>query len=87
VVGAVLYSGLLAAGISNVIVMNGIKVVGPTRTAALQFLVPALAVLFAALFLAEPIRPGQIVGGVVIVLGVMLTRAAAIGGRVRALGG
>ena len=86
IVGAVLYSGLLAAGISNVIVMNGIKVVGPTRTAALQFLVPALAVVFAAVFLAEPIRPGQIVGGIVIVAGVMLTRMAAIGGRVRALG-
>jgi drug/metabolite transporter (DMT)-like permease len=78
VVGAVLYSGLLAAGISNVIVMNGIKVVGPTRTAALQFLVPALAVVFAAMFLAEPIRPGQIVGGVVIVVGVLLTRWRAV---------
>jgi drug/metabolite transporter (DMT)-like permease len=78
IVGAVLYSGLLAAGISNVIVMNGIKVIGPTRTAALQFLVPALAVVFAAMFLAEPIRPGQIVGGVVIVVGVLLTRWRAV---------
>ena len=74
IIGALLFSGFLAAGISNVIVMNGIKVVGPTRTAALQFLVPALAVVFAAIFLAEPIRPGQIVGGVVIVAGVLLTR-------------
>ena len=38
---AILYSGFLAAGVSNVLVMNGVKVVGPTRTAALQFLVPA----------------------------------------------
>ena len=76
VLGAVLYSGFLAAGVSNVIVMNGIKVVGPTRTAALQFLVPALAVVFAFFFLREEIRPGQIVGGIVIVAGVLLTRAA-----------
>ena len=54
--------------------MNGVKVVGPTRTAALQFLVPALAVILAAVFLNEAIRAGQIVGGVVIVAGVLLTR-------------
>jgi drug/metabolite transporter (DMT)-like permease len=76
VIGAVLYSGLLAAGMSNVIVMHGVKVVGPTRTAALQFLVPALAVVFAAILLGEAIRPGQIVGGLVIVGGVVLTRFA-----------
>jgi drug/metabolite transporter (DMT)-like permease len=74
VVLAILYSGFLAAGISNVIVMNGVKLVGPTRTAALQFLVPAIAVVLAAVFLSEPIRAGQVVGGVVIVAGVLLTR-------------
>ena len=58
----------------NVVVMNGVKVVGPTRTAAMQFLVPALAVVLAAVFLDEPIRAGQVVGGVVIVAGVLLTR-------------
>lgn len=72
--GAVLYSGFLAAGVSNVIVQNGVKLIGPTRTSAFQFLVPALAVVFAFLFLAEPIRPGQVLGGLVIVLGVLLTR-------------
>jgi drug/metabolite transporter (DMT)-like permease len=74
VLGAVLYSGFLAAGISNVVVQNGIRVVGPTRTAAYQFLVPALAVVLAAIFLAEPIRPGQVVGGLVIIAGVLITR-------------
>jgi drug/metabolite transporter (DMT)-like permease len=74
VVGAVLYSGFLAAGISNVVVQNGIRVVGPTRTAAYQFLVPALAVVLAAIFLSEPVRPGQIVGGAIIIAGVLITR-------------
>ena len=74
VAGAIVYSGMLAAGISNVVVSNGIKVVGPTRTAALQVLVPALAVVLAAIFLLEPFRPGQIVGGLVIIAGVLLTR-------------
>jgi drug/metabolite transporter (DMT)-like permease len=77
VLGAVLYSGFLAAGIANVIVSNGIKVVGPTRTAAYQFLVPALAVVLAFVFLAEPIRAGQVVGGLDIVGGVLITRGGA----------
>ncbi len=72
--GAILYSGFIAAGISNVIVLNGVKVIGPTRTAALQFLVPALAVVMAAAFLLEPIRIGQVLGGAVIIGGVLLTR-------------
>jgi drug/metabolite transporter (DMT)-like permease len=74
VLAAILYSGMLSSGVSNVVVMNGVKVVGPTRTAAMQFLVPALAVVLAAVFLDEPIRAGQVVGGVVIVAGVLLTR-------------
>ncbi len=74
VLAAILYSGMLSSGVSNVVVMNGVKVVGPTRTAALQFLVPALAVILAAVFLNEAIRVGQVVGGVVIVGGVLLTR-------------
>jgi drug/metabolite transporter (DMT)-like permease len=77
VVGAILYSGMLAAGVANVVVLNGVKVVGPTRTAALQFLVPALAVLLAFLFLSEPIRVGQVIGGLVIVGGVLVTRGGA----------
>jgi O-acetylserine/cysteine efflux transporter len=77
VVGAIFYSGFLAAGIANVIVLNGVKVVGPTRTAALQFLVPALAVVLAALLLREAIRPGQVLGGLVIIAGIVLTRSAA----------
>jgi drug/metabolite transporter (DMT)-like permease len=81
-IGAVLYSGFLAAGVSNVVVQNGVKVIGPTRTSAYQFLVPALAVVLAALLLAEPIRPGQVLGGLVIVLGVLITRGSVrLGGR------
>jgi drug/metabolite transporter (DMT)-like permease len=73
---AVLYSGFLAAGVSNVVVQNGVKVIGPTRTSAYQFLVPALAVVLAALLLSEPIRFGQVVGGLIIVLGVLITRGS-----------
>ena len=77
VVGAILYSGFLAAGISNVIVLNSVRVVGPTRTSAYQFLVPALAVVLAALLLGESIRLGQVLGGAVIIVGVLITRGGA----------
>ena len=77
VLGAILYSGFLAAGVANVIVLNGVRVVGPTRAAAYQFLVPALAVFLAFVFLSEPIRVGQVIGGVVIVAGVLITRGGA----------
>jgi drug/metabolite transporter (DMT)-like permease len=78
---AILYSGTLAAGFSNVVVFHGLKLLGPTRVTALQALVPALAVVLAAVFLGEAIRPAQVVGGVVILGGVALLRRGAWPGR------
>jgi drug/metabolite transporter (DMT)-like permease len=67
---------LLAAALANLIVFNGVRLLGPTRIITLQSLVPAMAVVLAFLFLREPIRPVQVVGGVIIVAGVALTRYA-----------
>ncbi len=55
---------------------------------SLQFLVPALAVVMAAVFLSEPIRPIQVVGGAIILAGVALLRRGSMPGRraVRAFG-
>lgn len=78
VVAGILYAGVLAAGISNVFVFNAIRFVGPTRATAMQLLVPAGAVILGAVFLHEPLGPGLVAGGVVIVLGVALTRRASI---------
>jgi len=72
------YSGALAAGIANVLVFNAIRLVGPTRVTATQFLVPAGAVVLGAVFLAEPVGVAQVAGGAVIVLGVWLTRRPSI---------
>jgi drug/metabolite transporter (DMT)-like permease len=71
---AIVYSGALAAGIANVFVFNAIRYVGPTRATAMQFLVPAGAVVLGAVVLAEPVGPPQVVGGAIIVAGVLLTR-------------
>jgi drug/metabolite transporter (DMT)-like permease len=75
---AILYSGALAAGIANVFVFNAIRLVGPTRVTVSQFLVPFGAVLLGALALDEPVGAAQLAGGVVIVLGVALTRRASV---------
>jgi len=74
VVAAILYSGILAAGIANILISRGVLVLGPTRVTVLQYGVPALAVVFGAIFLGEPVRPGQILGGIVIIMGVVITR-------------
>jgi drug/metabolite transporter (DMT)-like permease len=76
VVLAIAYSGVLAAAIANIIVFNGVRLLGPTRVITLQSFVPAMAVVLAFVFLGEPIRPAQVVGGAIIVLGVALTRLA-----------
>lgn len=80
------YSTIIPAGIANVVVFHGIRLLGPTRITTLQFLVPFIAVLLGAAFLSEPIQPAQVVGGAVIVLGVAITRAVTVGrlaGRIR----
>ena len=75
---AILYSGALAAGIANVFLFNAIRLVGPTRVTVSQFLVPFGAVLLGAWVLGEPVGAAQVVGGVVIVVGVWLTRRRTI---------
>lgn len=71
---AILYAGIFSIAIGNVLQFWGVKVLGPTRTANFQFLVPALAVVLAAAFLAEQIRAEQVLGGIVIVLGIFVAR-------------
>jgi drug/metabolite transporter (DMT)-like permease len=84
VVGVV-YSGTLAAGIANVLAFNGLRLVGPTRMSAMQLLVPAVAVVLGAVFLAEPVGIAQVAGGTIIVAGVWLTRRpTVVPARVRA---
>ena len=78
IVLAIVYSGVLAAAVANVVVFNGVRLLGPTRVITLQSFVPPMAVVLAFVFLHEPIRPAQVVGGLIIVLGVALTRRASV---------
>jgi drug/metabolite transporter (DMT)-like permease len=71
---AVLFSGLLAVALSQVLVMRAVPALGPIRFANYQFMLPPLAVVLGAVALGEAIRPGEVVGGVVIVVGILLAR-------------
>lgn len=77
------FSAFLPAGVANVVVFNAIRLLGPTRITAYQFLVPFMAVVLGAIFLSEGVRVDQLLGGVVIVLGVAISRTD----RVTAFGG
>ncbi|HJW20941.1 MAG TPA: DMT family transporter [Candidatus Limnocylindrales bacterium] len=74
-----LYSSLIPAGIANVIVFHGIRLLGPTRITAWQFLVPFVAVVIAFVALGEPIQAAELLGGLVIILGVAMTRSTGPG--------
>ena len=83
IVLAIVYSGVLAAAVANVVVFRGVQLLGPTHITTIQALVPAFAVVLAFLFLGEPIRPVQVIGGAIIIAGVALTRTASRGRAVR----
>lgn len=68
------YSGFLSTALGNVVIFWGISLAGPTRITNLQFLTPAFAIVLAAIVLGEPILAAQIVGGMIIVLGVSIAR-------------
>jgi drug/metabolite transporter (DMT)-like permease len=78
-IAAIAYSGIVAGGLANVLIFRAIAVVGPSRVANLQLLVPALTVLLAAVILGEPVLVGQVLGGVVIVTGILIARRAPVG--------
>jgi drug/metabolite transporter (DMT)-like permease len=73
--GLLAYCALLPAAAANVVVFAAIKILGPTRVMLFQFLVPAFAVIMAAFFLSEEIVLGQVAGGLVIVLGILVARS------------
>ena len=77
-IGAIAYSGLLSSALGNVVVFWGISLLGPTRITNLQFLPPALAIVFAAIFLGDPILAGQVLGGAIIITGVLVARRSRI---------
>ena len=76
---AILYSAIVAGGFANVVIFWAIALLGPSRIANLQFLVPALTIVLAAFLLGEPVLAVQAAGFGVIVAGIVVARRAPAG--------
>jgi drug/metabolite transporter (DMT)-like permease len=79
-----LFSALVSVGVANVVTLHGVRLLGPTRVTNYQFLTPFVTLVLAAFLIAEPILPAQVVGGLVIGLGILVARGDArrVGGQV-----
>ncbi|MHB8844067.1 MAG: DMT family transporter [Nitrospirota bacterium] len=68
------FSAIVSGGIAFSLWYHGVKRIGVTRTIAYHYLVPFVAVAFAALFLGERITLLQMSGGAAIIGGVALVQ-------------
>lgn len=73
VIASIGYLGLFGTVIAFVWYYEGVKAIGPARTAVFNNLVPVFGILFGALLLHEPILISMVVGGALVIIGVTLT--------------
>ena len=69
------FSTFVSGGIAFTLWYHGVKTIGVTRTVVYHYIVPFVAVVFAALFLGERITFLQIIGGCAILAGVYLVQS------------
>jgi drug/metabolite transporter (DMT)-like permease len=67
------YIGIFGTVVAFVFFSEGVRRIGPSRTAIFINFVPVFGVTFAALFLGEPILMSMVVGGLMVIGGVLLT--------------
>lgn len=60
------FTGLVAAALPSFLFLSGVRALGGVRTAILMLWEPVIGVALAALLLAEPVAPLQVVGGAAI---------------------
>ncbi len=72
--GALVYTGLIAGGWGFVVWYGCIARTTPARTAVYQYLVPVVTLAGAAVLLGERMAPGQVLGAVVAIGGLVLAR-------------
>lgn len=72
----VFMSGALSTGIAIVFWNRGVRTIGASHTAAFGNLVPFVALFSSWMILGDPVLPGQLLGGGLIVGGLVLMRRA-----------
>lgn len=73
VLASVAYLGIFGTVIGFVWYYEGVKKIGPARTAVFNNLVPVFGISFGALLLGEPILASMVIGGLLVIAGVSLT--------------
>lgn len=73
---AMAFSGLLSIAAASLIWFAAVQRIGAARTSAYSNLVPLTAVCFAAVTVNEPLTPAKVIGAVLVLAGVVLTRMA-----------
>ncbi len=68
VIGGIIYLGLGSAGIGFFIMVNGLKVLGPTISAMFSNFLPVTATFFGWLFLGQVVGISQLMGGVIVIV-------------------
>ena len=71
---SVVYSGIFALWLSNVVWVKAVGKVGSTRTALYQFLLPIFSLVFAYIMLGETLVIGQVIGTICILVGLVMSR-------------
>ena len=70
---AIGYLGVFGTVIGFVWYYEGVKAIGPSRTAVFNNLVPVFGIVLAAGLLGEPVLASMLVGGAVTIAGVIMT--------------
>ncbi|MGH8807217.1 MAG: DMT family transporter [Noviherbaspirillum sp.] len=70
---SIIYLGAFGTVIGFIWYYEGVKAIGPSRTAVFNNLVPAFGIVLASLLLGEPILVSMVVGGALAIIGVTLT--------------
>ena len=73
VLASIAYLGIFGTVIGFVWYYEGVKKIGPARTAVFNNLVPVFGISFGALLLGEPILASMVIGGLLVIAGVSLT--------------
>ncbi len=78
---SIVYLGAFGTVLGFIWYYEGVKAIGPSRTAVFNNLVPVFGVVLASLLLSELILPSMIAGGVLAVAGVTLTNRSGVKSR------
>lgn len=77
--GSVAALGVVHTGFAVLLFFSGLRVVRADHVAVLSYIEPVAAVIFAALFLAEPVRWYTVLGGAAVIAGgIMVARLGAV---------